>query len=267
MENETQESTVESTESNETEAPQEENLEQYNEVPDEGEVNVEDAPKVEEQETDFDFDSLSEEQLDELLADLEVPEEKEGPELPDKFNNVDDLVKSYKMLESKIGSFKGAPDEYTMEDHDMESPVMSGLADTAKELNMSNEAFNQFVGKYESIRSDMNDLEMREEMGKLGKNAEGRINSLNQQIDANMNEHQAEVLRNMATSADNIAVIEQLLQGRQSTPTTMQTSSNAPTDSEIQAMLFAKNENGQLKMEVDSAYADKVNRLTQNSWS
>ena len=267
MENETTE--TESTESTESTEPQsqETNLEQYNEVPDEGTVNVEDAPKVEDETTDMDFDSMTDEQLDALLEELDTDKETEGPELPDKFNNVDDLVKSYKMLESKIGSFKGAPDEYNIEGVDMESPMMDGLARTAKDLNMSNEAFNEFVGKFESIKSDMTELNMREEMNKLGAHADTRIENLNRQIDTTMTPNQAETLRNMATSADNIAVIEQLLQGRQSTPTAMQTSVSAPSDSDIQNMLFAKDDNGRLKMETDAAYADKVNKLTQNAWS
>ena len=223
---------------------------------------------------DFNFDDMTDDQLDAVIKELEQyeddepAEEKPEFELPDKFNNVDDLVKSYKMLEGKIGNFKGAPEAYELDGQDMDSPLMSGLADTARELNMSNEAFSQFVGKYNDVQTQMDEMQTREEMAALGSHAESRIENINQFLDNSMNPHQAEVLRGMATSAESIGAIESLIQmARPSTPaTTQQASFSAPSDQDIQKMMFATDDYGNLKMETDSQYATKVNELMNNTW-
>ncbi|RLC46812.1 MAG: hypothetical protein DRH57_05310 [Candidatus Cloacimonadota bacterium] len=228
---------------------------------------------TDEEET-FDFENMTDDQLDAVIKELddidedETPEDKPEFELPDKFNNVDDLVKSYKMLEGKIGNFKGAPEAYELKGQDMDSPLISGLADTARELNMSNDAFGQFVEKYNDVQGQMDELYTRDEMAALGSHGETRIANINQFLDSSMNPHQAEILREMATSADSIGAIESLIQmARPSTPaTTQQASFSAPSDQDIQKMMFATDDYGNLKMETDSQYATKVNELMNNTW-
>ncbi len=226
--------------------------------------------------TEINFEDMSDAELEEIINHLDTPDNEADREekaaefkLPEKFSNTEDLLKSYQALEGKIGSFKGAPDEYKIEGLDMSNPTLSGLADTARDLNMSNEAFSTFVNKYDSIQEQMQEVSVQEEMGKLGPNAQNRIDNINNFLTTNMSEHQANTLQAMATSADNIAVIENLIsQARPSSPATgVQSNSSAPTDSEIQQMMFAKDQYGNLKMEVDSAYASKVNGFANQMWN
>lgn len=222
----------------------------------------------------FDFDNMSDAQLDKVLAELEVLDnnEPDKPEytLPDKFNNVDDLAKSYKMLEAKMGNFKGAPETYDIDGVDMSDPVVSGLVDTARELNMSNEALGSMMNKFNSVQEQMEEHDFRGEMASLGANASTRINNINNFIDNSMNPHQGEILRSMATSADSISAIESLIQMARPSGPTASTSIpqySAPTDQEIQAMMYAKDDYGGLKMETDVDYNKKIHEIMNNHWN
>ena len=193
---------------------------------------------------DYNFDDMSDAELEAVIAELEASDEQEleTPEftLPDKFNNVDDLIKSYQMLEGKMGNFVKAPDAYVVDGVDMSDPIMSELSNTAKELNMSNDAFSAIVTKYNEVQDQMEDIQIQQEMTALGQGAEQRIANINNYIDNNMNPHQGEVLRSMATSAESVAAIEALIQqARPSSPTTNapQPASNNPTD-----MMWAKDQ-------------------------
>lgn len=225
------------------------------------------------EDSNFDFDNMSEEQLDKVIAELEAMEEANPAEpeytLPDKFNNVDDLAKSYKMLEAKMGNFKGAPETYNIDGYDMNDPLISGLADTARDLNMSNDALGAMMAKYNDVQEQMEDHDMRQEMASLGGNAEARISNINNFIDNSMNPHQAEVLRGMATSAESIGAIESLIQmARPSGPAqSVESQYSAPSDQDIQAMMYAKDDFGNLKMETDHAYSQKIHELMNNNWS
>lgn len=225
------------------------------------------------EDSNFDFDNMSEEQLDKVIAELEAMEEANPAEpeytLPDKFNNVDDLAKSYKMLEAKMGNFKGAPETYNIDGYDMNDPLISGLADTARDLNMSNDALGAMMAKYNDVQNQMEDHDMRQEMASLGGNAEARISNINNFIDNSMNPHQAEVLRGMATSAESIGAIESLIQmARPSGPAqSVESQYSAPSDQDIQAMMYAKDDFGNLKMETDHAYSQKIHELMNNNWS
>jgi len=221
-------------------------------------------------EGNFDFDNMTDAQLDNVIKELEAQEAEmpiEKPEytLPDKFNNVDDLVKSYKMLEGKVGNFKGAPETYS---GDMEDPLMSGLADTAREMNMSDEAFTAFTNKFNQMNSQLDELQMSEQMSALGQHADQRIDNINQFLDSSMNPHVSETIRNMATSAESINALESLIQmARPSAPAgNFNASPSQPTDQDIQKMMFAKDDYGNLKMETDSEYSQKVNELMNNTW-
>jgi hypothetical protein len=237
------------------------------------EVDTIDTNDVEEEITEIDFENMSEEELADVMQYLEnykeEAAEEQAPEyeLPSKFKDVNDLIKSYQMLEGKIGNFKGAPEQYEIEGADMNDPLINDLTETARELNMSNEALNTMINKVNESHELLEESRIQEEMQSLGPNAESRINNINNFIETNLSPHQAEVLQSMATSADNISVIESMIQmARPSGPTTVQPSVSAPSDSDLQEMMYAKDEYGNLKMETDSKYADKVNKLMSNMW-
>jgi len=217
---------------------------------------------------DIDFDSMSDEQLDSFISQIESEEidDEDGEyQLPEKFNDVESLVKSYQMLESKIGNFKGAPEEYHIDGVDMDSPLMAELAQTAKELNMSNEGFEAIVSKYNEVQQQMNEIDTETEMHNLGANAETRINNINNYLNNNVAPDVADAIRNMATSAESIRAIEYMIQSARPSGPATGVPTQAPQQ-DIVAMMNATDEFGSLKMETDSAYHDKVMALMHQQW-
>ena len=219
---------------------------------------------------EMNYDDMSEEQLDTLLAELEASNdniETEPNTLPKKFKDVDSLVKSYELLESRMGNFVKAPDEYNIDGVDMSDPIMSELGKTAKDLNMSNEAFSSIVNKFNEVNLQMEDVNLQKEMGALGEGAETRIANINNYIDNNVAPHIADSIRDMATNAQSIEAIESLIQGaRPSGPTTNTQNYQAPSSQDIQSMMYAKDDYGNLKMETDSGYHAKVMAMANNQW-
>lgn len=221
---------------------------------------------------DFDYENMTEEQLDTLIEELDQYKDEDGDsdekseyELPEKFKDVESLVKSYKMLESKVGNFKGAPETYEIDGVDMESEMMTELSKTAKELNMSNEAFSKFVTKHNEIQSQLNEIQIEKEMTALGPNAETRINNINNYIDNNMAPDIAEAIRGMATSSEAVRAIEAMIaNSRPSGPATTATQAPAPQD--INSLLNEKDAYGNLRMETDSAFNEKVMKLMHEQW-
>ncbi len=80
----------------------------------------------------------------------------ERPEwLPEKFKDAEALAKSYGELEKRFGGFTGAPKEYEFTpsealadsgfEYDSSDPDYARLTEIGKKLNMSNDAFNEFV--------------------------------------------------------------------------------------------------------------------------
>ena len=176
------------------------------------EVDTTGTDEQEPETTEFDFDNLSQDDLEYILQTLKDDEdmqpEKPEFELPEKFKDVNDLIKSYQMLEGKIGNFKGAPEKYEIEGIDMDDPIMSELTGVAKELNMSNDALGKLVTKYNESIELMEQSRMQEEFAALGSNAEQRISYINNFLDNNMSPHQAEAIKSLATSAEAVSAIE-----------------------------------------------------------
>ena len=227
--------------------------------------SIEDIPL--DAEGEYDFSGMDDAQLDYIIKAIDdmgtEDEDEDGEpidtfELPEKFNSNQDLLNSYKMLESKMGNFVKAPEQYEIEGVDMSSPLMSELAGTARELNMSNQAFTAIVNKHAEVTEQLADAAITQEMTALGPNAEARINNINNYVTQNMSEHQAEVLQNMATTAENVAVIEQLIQ--QSRPSAPTQSAPTPMSDDPQEMLWAEDKYGNNRMETDPQYAKMVNQ-------
>ena len=214
-------------------------------------------PTDEADDEDFDFDNMTEEELDNFLSTYDTEEELDGFKLPDKFKDTDALLQSYNALEAKMGNFIKAPDEYNIEGVDMADPMISELASTAKELNMSNDAFTAIVSKHAEVQKQMDQIAMEQEMHNLGDHAAQRIESINTYIDANIAPHLQDAVRNMATTSESIQALESLIQqARPSTPAMSPQTQSVSSDPKD--MMWAKDSNGNLKMESDPEYAKMV---------
>jgi len=99
-------------------------------------------------------------------------------------------------------------------------------------------------------------------MKQLGNNAAARIEGINKWIDANLDNETAQGLRGIATTAEGIKAIEQLISKTKSAPVAPQDSTPVPsvTPQEVQAMQFAKDEHGNRKINTDPEFKKEYQR-------
>ncbi len=133
---------------------------------------------------------------DSLFAETEAAMEAENrPEwLPEKFKTGEDLSKSYKELEKKLGAHVGAPENYEMaieeglEDYSITSddPFATDFAKVLKEGGINQDTYNKIANLYfakvkaddESI-SDAHEHQFREDCKEIG---EDRVKEIKESI-------------------------------------------------------------------------------------
>jgi len=132
-----------------------------------------------------------------------------------KYKTVADQAKAYAGLESKLGSFTGAPEDgYTVElpegiEIPGDDPLMTQFNDWANEAGLSQEAHTKLLGIYmeNMVGSQPN---MEAEMTKIGKDAPQRINDLVSWARANLSEGEFEVMQGMTTTSEGFGLLEKM---------------------------------------------------------
>ena len=184
-------------------------------------------------------------------------------------------AQSYSELQSKFGSFTGAPEEYEAAISEelteagvelvADDPMLEKAFELGKELNMSQEGMSKLINMYAEIQLAENkayEEQRAENMKQLGNNAAARIEGINKWIDANLDNETAQGLRGIATTAEGIKAIEQLISKTKSAPVAPQDSTPVPsvTPQEVQAMQFAKDEHGNRKINTDPEFKKEYQR-------
>jgi len=195
---------------------------------------------------------------------------KDNYEIPEKFNDIGALINSYKHLEGKIGNLKGAPENYEIDaevfDHYSDS-VLNGVAATARDLGLDNEGLNKLLSVAQQNTVQEQEANWAIEKQKMGQNAEREIADAVQLLNANFTPEVSETIQGMIQTADQFYAMKELLGNSKSSAPAQNTNVvNQPSESDVQKMLYAKDDYGNLKMESDSAYAAKVNRMMQDLW-
>ena len=189
----------------------------------------------------------------------------------------DAVLESYNNLESRFGAFTGAPEAYEFSlseelaekgvNLDLENPLITQFQEMAKESNMSQDMANQLVnmfveGQYADVLGAQEAEESRvaEEMSKLGDNAQQRLSNIENWARANLNKEQAEGLAEMATTAASVQAIEALIAKSRNAPMNNEEMNNVSqiSQQEIQALQFAKDDNGNRRMATDPEYRKMV---------
>jgi len=228
---------------------------------------------------------MSEENAEVIDNAQAVADAIERPEnVPEKFwdNETksvkhDSVLESYNNLESRFGAFTGAPEAYEFSlseelaekgiNLDLENPLITKFQEMAKESNMSQDMANQLVnmfveGQYADVLGAQEAEESRvaEEMSKLGDNAQQRLSNIENWARANLNKEQAEGLAEMATTAASVQAIEALIAKSRNAPMNNEEMNNVSqiSQQEIQALQFAKDDNGNRRMATDPEYRKMV---------
>ena len=194
-----------------------------------------------------------------------------------KTTNNEAVLESYNQLSSKFGAFTGAPESYEFSlseqltengvELSSDDPLIASFTELAKEANMSGEMANSLVNMFvesqyaNSLQSEeAQTAQVAEEMGKLGDNAQQRINNIDNWARANLTPEQVDGLSEAATSAAGVQAIEALIAKSKNAP--MQTTEVNPVSQinlqELQALQFAKDDNGNRKTQTDPEYRKMV---------
>lgn len=185
-------------------------------------------------------------------------------------------AKAYKELSGKFGAFTGAPEEYEIAlseelteigvTMDAEDPMVQEAMKFAKESNMSQEGLNGMLNLYAMqmvAEQKANQEFAAEQMKALGPQAESRVNNIQQWASKNLDAETKTALEGMATSAEAVKAIERLITMSRSAPVDVDNS--APSSSagveEVQAMQFAKDENGNRRINTDPAFKARYQKL------
>lgn len=94
--------------------------------------------------------------------------------LPSQFKKVSDVGKSYVELQKKLGSFTGAPEKYDLSQLELDESqlLVKEMVSVAKELNMSQEGLNKFIGRIASATATQDEMYLDEQVKSLGKDGE-----------------------------------------------------------------------------------------------
>ncbi len=178
-------------------------------------------------------------------------------------------AKSYAELNTKFGSFTGAPEgdyEVAISEElaaegielDSDNELLKGVSELAKELNMSQEGFNKLVDLY--LKNDLATMQAiddrrGQEIQALGSNAGQRINAINAYISKNFDASTVEAIQMMATSSESIKALEALIQRGQSAPIAPEApAAPSVSESDVKAMQFELDANGNRRINTDPAF-------------
>lgn len=207
-----------------------------------------------------------------------VPGQGDVPEWfkADKYKSVADQAKAYKDLESRFGSFTGAPEEYAdvqlneqlVEmgvELDKEDPMYQDALEFAKSLDMNQEGFDKMIELYamnQVAEQQAIQDHKAEQIQQLGPQAEARINNINAWANRNLPPEMIEGLQEMATSASTVQTLERLI--AMSRPAQVAPSGepvSGITEGELREMQFETDKNGQRRIQTDPAFRAKFEEL------
>jgi len=191
----------------------------------------------------------------------------------DKYKSVAEQARGYKELlnqyNSKIKGFTGAPEggyqipEGVSED----SPLLNILNQVGQKHNMNQDMYDELISNVvetlssaENERLQQSEARIKEEIGKLGQDANIRLKNIADYASANFDQEGADELINMATNAKAVEIIEQLINGSKPTkPADTNKTAKVEGDpyEKLREMQFAKNDKGQRLLEVDMDYRRK----------
>ena len=217
------------------------------------------------------------EQVTEQAA--EVPEWLQSKYITDGKSQEDSITeqaKAYNELSSKFGAFTGAPEEYTevaLSDElkelgveiSSDDPMFEAAKEFAKESNMSQDGLNGLVNLYamqQVAEQKANEEYKSEQMKLLGNNAEARITNIQQWAGKNLDAETLAGLEGFATDAGAVKALEQIIKMKGAKSVDVDDSKGNPgiDESEVKAMQFELDSNGQRRINTDKAFNAKYKK-------
>ena len=202
-------------------------------------------------------------------AETEQVIEQETTYADGKFKSVGDLENSYKELQStfskKLGAFEGAPENYEFNEGfvtDENQELADMLSGWGAENQLSNDGLNSLVSQYNEHLATQQGAAIDAEFGKLGDDAQVRIDNARSFLDANLGEEQTRALAANMNTAGAIEAVEALIAMTKQPKVAAQDAQPNLNADKIHEMRFALDEHGNRRME-DPAYRQRVLKMEQ----
>ncbi len=236
-------------------------------VADGGEGGHNDAQAV----ADAIADGNQENEKPDWLLDKYMPEGKSIEEA------TQEQAKAYTELQSRFGSFTGAPDEYSLESIiseeltqegfklDTENPMVKDALEFAKEMNMNQDGFSKMINFWamnELASSKAYEQDMKEAFAKL-ENGQGRMDNISAWAAKSLPADMVQSLDGMMNTPESVKVVEKLIAMSRPGAVTPDDAAPAPTATadEVRAMQFEKDEHGGRRIQTDPEFRAKFEKL------
>ena len=190
----------------------------------------------------------------------DVPEWFKG----DKYKTVSAQAEAYTELESKLGSFTGAPKDgkYEIEGLDFEeSPLLKLTAEWGAENQLSQDGLGSLIEKVNALAATQLAEDATNAKEALGENADKRLSDLSQWGKNNLSPEEFEQFQGLAQNAGHVEVLEKLIAKTKNSKLVEVDPTNVKTKTEVeelQEMQLATDEKGKRMMD-NPAYRAKYN--------
>jgi transcriptional regulator with XRE-family HTH domain len=148
------------------------------------------------------------------LIDDNLPGPGQRPAwMPAKYQKLADIEKARSELEKKLGSFTGAPDKYDIASLELDEgdPTVQALTEVAKDLNMSQEGFNKFLGRLTSVQETEKAIHLEEQVQKLGKDGERMLVEYKNWTKDYLKPEEVEVVKEWIKDPDDLKVFNRMM--------------------------------------------------------
>lgn len=182
------------------------------------------------------------------------------------------VLEERNFLASKLGAFKGAPkDGYKLpevegvQEWHQDDPMLSGFLDLAAKNNASQEFVDQVLGFWaKSVMPDPAEMQQAREaeMQKLGRDADKRLQDLNDFLFASLDKPLAQALAGAAVNAEVVQAIEALVNKVKPhrLPRDGGPNPSGYTPETLQKMRFQEDGKGNILYEVSAEHRKKVDQ-------
>lgn len=190
-------------------------------------------------------------------------------------------AKAYTELQTKLGGFTGAPEDYKINVSDElkekgveiadDDPILEEAFKMAKDIGMNQDGFDKMLDIFAMSKvaeQEASQLGVADEMKSLGNNAETRVNNLDAWGKANLPADLYDGFVDMAQSASAVKAMEQLISMTRNAPVSTDTTKATPgvSSEELKAMQFETDEHGNRKMQTSPEFKARFDKLAAEVW-
>lgn len=179
-------------------------------------------------------------------------------------------TKKMSEMNEKLKGFAGSPEngEYTIAEEATaySQPVMDSISNWGIENGLSQDAYNSLLSSVAKAESENLEAYKTEQMGLLGKNAQSRVDNINDKWSARFGDDALEWMNTKALSAQDVEMFESIL--AQGDASTVNPDGTKPmgevmiTQGQLSEAMFKKDSAGMNKMQTDPEYKRYVDEMT-----